>query len=87
MRCRVFLAVDYFSLVNLIGEKPIVPELLQDEASSERICQEMLRLVYDEQAIRQLREDFDFVKGRLGEPGASERAAELALSVIEGHTN
>jgi lipid-A-disaccharide synthase len=74
---------EYFSLVNLIGDKPIVPELLQDEANAEQISLEMERLVYDERAIRKVREGFGFVRERLGEPGASDRAADLALSVME----
>lgn len=80
---RLIVKVDYFSLVNLIGEKMIVPELLQEQANSNRISQEMIRLVYDEEAINQVRKDFGFVKKRLGDPGASTRAAILALSVIQ----
>jgi lipid-A-disaccharide synthase len=79
---RFIVKGDYFSLVNLIGNRPIVPELLQDDANPARISAEMERLLFDEQAGRDMAAGFDEVRGLLGRPGASQRAAELAMSVI-----
>nr|WP_320012939.1 lipid-A-disaccharide synthase [uncultured Desulfobulbus sp.] len=77
--------IKYFSLVNLIGERAIIPELLQDEVTPQRIAQEMAPLL-EESAQRNLMLDgFNDVKTRLGGPGASERAAMVALELLDTH--
>ena len=75
--------IKYFSLVNLIGERAIIPELLQDEVTPQRIAQEMAPLL-EESAQRNLMLDgFNDVKTRLGGPGASERAAMVAFELLD----
>lgn len=79
---RLLVKVKYFSLVNLIAGREIVPELLQEEANPERISQELYQLLYDETVRERLENGFSLVKNKLGGPGASQRAAELALTLI-----
>ena len=74
--------LGYFSLVNLIAGKAVVVELLQDEVHGEALSAELHRLVYDdEHRTRQITE-FAEVRQKLGDSGASERAAALALSLL-----
>jgi len=80
---KYLIKVRYFSLVNLIADDDIVPELLQDEANPVRIASEIYRLLYNQEARNQMQKGFDHVREQLGQPGASQRAARLALSVIE----
>lgn len=79
---KLLVKVKYFSLVNLIAESPIVPELLQDDANPERISNELFKLMYDENEKKLIQKGFQQVKEKLGEKGASDRAAQLALSCI-----
>ena len=79
---RLLVKVKYFSLINLIGEQTIVPELLQDEANPERISDELFKLLYDEEEKKKIETGFQQVKQKLGSTGASERAAQLALKLI-----
>jgi lipid-A-disaccharide synthase len=79
---KLLVKVKYFSLVNLIGEKTIVPELLQDEANPDRISEELLKLMYDEKERQKIETGFQKVKQKLGSAGASERAAQLALRLM-----
>lgn len=79
---RLLVKVDFFSLVNLIGGERIVPELLQEEASPERISEALYQLLYDEAVRAHIENGFARVKNMLGGPGASHRAAELALTLI-----
>ncbi len=75
--------VKYFSLVNLIGEKKIIPELLQDEVTPERIARELARMLTDLPARKNILAGLAEVRHRLGGPGASERAAEIALECMQ----
>ena len=74
--------ISYFSLVNLIADREVLPELLQDEANSERVAEELYRLVFDEKARKAIAQGFETVRAKLGEPGASKRAADLAMSLL-----
>jgi lipid-A-disaccharide synthase len=74
--------LTHFTLVNLIGGRTIIPELLQDEITPERIAQELGRLLHDQQARHQVLAGLAEVRERLGGPGASARAAESVLALL-----
>jgi lipid-A-disaccharide synthase len=74
--------LTHFTLVNLIGGRAIIPELLQDEITPERIAQELGRLLHDRQARHQVLAGLAEVRERLGGPGASARAAESVLALL-----
>ena len=72
----------HFSLVNLIGGRAIIPELLQDEVTPERIAQELTMLIEDQEVRATLQAGLTEVQQQLGGPGASDRAATIALQVL-----
>jgi lipid-A-disaccharide synthase len=74
----------YFTLVNLIGERAILPELLQDAVTPERMAQEVTTLLNDRQARTEMLAGMAEVRQRLGGAGASDRAAAIALSMLTG---
>ena len=80
---RILVDIKYFSLVNLIAGKKVVPELLQKEATPERIAELMGELLFDLKKADEMKKGFAEIKKMLGKPGASMKAARLALSVIE----
>jgi len=77
---RWLINVKWIGLVNLVADRSIVPELIQDEATAERLCQEVLLLLRDPSAYHDMKEGLRQVRQSLGEPGASRRAAQVALS-------
>jgi lipid-A-disaccharide synthase len=77
---RWLINVKWIGLVNLVAGRSIAPELIQDEATAERLCQEVLHLLRDASAYNGMKEDLRLVRQSLGEPGASRRAAQVALS-------
>ncbi|MDH4185767.1 MAG: lipid-A-disaccharide synthase [Nitrospira sp.] len=77
---RWLINVKWIGLVNLVAGRSVVPELIQEEATAERLCQEVLRLLRDPAAYRDMQEALVQVRQSLGTPGASRRAAEVALS-------
>ena len=77
---RALIHVDHIGLVNLVAGKRIAPELIQKDASSQRIAVEALRILRDPVLMRQMRESMAEVRKRLGEPGAAERASRIVYS-------
>ncbi len=68
--------VKHFALVNLLAGRTVVPELLQREASPERMAAEIERLLSDPVARRAQLDALAEVRRSLGEPGAARRVAE-----------
>jgi lipid-A-disaccharide synthase len=82
---RLFVRVPFIGMPNLIAEQLVVPELIQSEVTPQRIATEVRRLLDDPQAYRVTQEGLREVRRRLGTSGAAERAAKLALAMLEKH--
>lgn len=79
---RAMVRVPHVSLVNILSGRRIVPELLQREMRPERIAAEVSRLWAGpsrEIAVRGLAD----LRRHLGERGASHRAAEAVLQLLD----
>jgi lipid-A-disaccharide synthase len=72
----------YFSMVNLIAERPVVPELIQKDFTPPTVAQHVLRLLNDAHARETLRAGLAEVRRRLGPPGAVDRAADAIASLL-----
>jgi UDP-N-acetylglucosamine:LPS N-acetylglucosamine transferase len=59
---------------------------MQDDLTGKNLAQELLKLL-DPQTNKTARENLRAVAHKLGEPGASERAAELILRLIDPSTD
>ena len=79
---KPFIKAKYASLVNLVAEKEVVPELLQLEATPENIHTKILPLLLDKKAAGAMQQELAGVCDQLGEPGASKRAAELVMEML-----
>lgn len=77
---RCLVRVKWIGLVNLVARRSIVPELIQHEATAERLWEEARRLLHDRQAYHDMEDGLREVRQLLGEPGASQRAAEVILA-------
>lgn len=78
---KPFVRVDTYAMANLVAGKRIVPELIQDEFTPERVAEECVRLLTDEQWRKTTVHELRRVRERLGAAGASVRAAEAVLTV------
>lgn len=76
---RWLITVDCIGLVNIVAGRKIVAELIQQEATPQRLAEEAERLLRNQAAYNQMRAALRDVRDRLGEPGASRRAAEAIL--------
>jgi lipid-A-disaccharide synthase len=79
---RRFVRVGTFGMVNLIAGRRVVPELIQDAFTPQRVAAETLRFLTDPTAADEARAALAEVRARLGPPGASGRAAEAILEVV-----
>ncbi len=70
--------LPHFSLVNIVAGKRIVPELLQHEVTGPNIAAAARELLANRDRVQK---DLAAVKAKLGEYGASRRAAEAIMHV------
>ncbi len=77
---RWLVRAPFLSMVNLVAEKKIVPELIQSEMTGERIAAEATRLLNDDAARNRMREDLAEVARRLA---SSRDPMETAAEWIE----
>jgi lipid-A-disaccharide synthase len=80
---RLFVKLAHFALVNLLAGRTLVPELLQRQASPERMAAELLPLLDDGQARAAQLRGLEEVRASLGEPGAPRRVAEELARSLE----
>ncbi|MEJ2169673.1 MAG: lipid-A-disaccharide synthase [Desulfobacterales bacterium] len=79
---RALVRVPHVGLVNLVAGRRLVPELLQHEATGANIARTMADMLQDAHKLNQLRHELIALRDVLGQPGASDRVAELALNMI-----
>jgi lipid-A-disaccharide synthase len=68
--------VPFYSLVNLIAGKEIVPELYQKEFNTDRLFAEIEKYLDDAAIRKRVKMELSLIREKLGEGGAIERAAE-----------
>ena len=77
---RRLIKVKYISLVNLIMDRPVVKELIQDEMNPDNIVKELRKLLGDEGTRSRMRQDYAELHDLLSQGGnASEKAASLIV--------
>jgi lipid-A-disaccharide synthase len=82
---RMFVRLAHFALVNLLAGRAVVPELLQRQASPERMAEEIERLLVDRDARAAQLRGLEEVRSSLGAPGAARRVAEEIAGRLDAH--
>jgi lipid-A-disaccharide synthase len=78
---RMVVRVPYISLVNLVAGRRVVPELIQGSVSSRALVRESMRILEDGRVADRMRSDLADVRCRLGEGGATAKAADIAVAL------
>ncbi len=77
------IKVKYISLVNLIMDKEVVKELIQNEMNVQNVTTELRRVLKDRDTIIRMKRDYADLKKLLSEGGnASEKAAKSIVQMI-----
>ncbi|MGD0907647.1 MAG: lipid-A-disaccharide synthase [Candidatus Acidiferrales bacterium] len=79
---RVLVRTPMFAMVNLIAGKKIVPELVQNDFTPERVASEATRLLDSPSARAEIQQGLAEVRAKLGAPAAIERAADIVASML-----
>jgi lipid-A-disaccharide synthase len=79
---RWFITTPYLSLPNAVAGRKIIPEYYLYWGPPEPIAAEAVEILTNAERNRKMRADLAEVRAKLGEPGASERAAEAALGLV-----
>jgi lipid-A-disaccharide synthase len=82
---RALINVDHIGLVNIIANERVVPELIQKEASPGKIARTVGEILSNPLAFKRIQERLAFVASEMGEPGASEKTADIGLSLLKGY--
>ena len=81
---KPFVHVDTYAMANLVAGRRVVPELIQDAFTPQAAASEIVRLLTDRAHASAMRRELREVKQRLGDSGASRRAARAVLEVARG---
>lgn len=79
---KALIKVKWIGLVNIIAEKKIVPELLQENVRGDLIAMEALKILDDENYRKEMLRNLAVMKERLGTRGAARRVAQMALQMV-----
>lgn len=75
---RFLVDVPFYSMVNLIAERRLAPELMQNEMTGERIARETMNLLHNEQALADMRQGLGEIRRKLeSEEDPMVRAARI----------
>jgi len=84
---KPLVTVNTYAMVNLIAGRSVVPELIQDGFTPAAAASEALRVLRDPAHAARVRADLALVRARLGEPGASRRAAALIVAAARANAD
>jgi lipid-A-disaccharide synthase len=89
---KPLVRTKFFSMVNLIAGRPVVPELIQDDFTPQRVAEEAVKLLSPSQEgkrrVSEMRLGLTEVQTLLGPPGAVDRAADAVAALLQaGESN
>jgi lipid-A-disaccharide synthase len=82
LAARLVVNVKYLGMPNLLAEKEVVPEFIQQRATPNAISEALQPLIENMSARDRMISEFNAIVPRLGDVGASERAAGAIIEEI-----
>jgi lipid-A-disaccharide synthase len=79
---RLMIRVPCIGLANIVAGTQVVPELIQADASPQRIAGEALALLKSPERLAAMERDLGQIRERLGAAGASARVARIAYDML-----
>lgn len=79
---KFLVQVAFYSMVNILAGKQVVPELMQDDFTAPNVAGKVEYLLDHPEARDAMVKELRALKPRLGSGGAIERAADVVVSVL-----
>ena len=76
------LKIKHIGLCNIVADKRIAPELIQNEATPADICQSIADLLEQPATRERMRTDLGQIETMLGKKGGIENTAQLVISMV-----
>jgi lipid-A-disaccharide synthase len=80
---KFLVDVPYYSMVNLLAGKALVTELIQNDFTAQKVASQVEYLLDHAEARARLVEGLRGVKARLGPSGATQRAADTVVRMLQ----
>ena len=79
---KSLISIPNIALANVVAGKRIVPEFIQNRAVPNQIAEEMYEILTDRERYKAIQNELKKVKQKLGEEGASKKAAEIVMQML-----
>jgi lipid-A-disaccharide synthase len=76
--------VNHVGLVNIVADERLVPELIQRDATPEKMADAVTKMLIDPVYSARIREGLGVMKAKLGDAGASAKAAAAVIELLKG---
>jgi lipid-A-disaccharide synthase len=80
---KLLVNVPYYSMVNILAKKELVPELMQHDFNAANVAARVEYLLDHPEVREEMIRGFQALKPRLGRGGAIERAADAMVGVLQ----
>lgn len=80
---KYLINLDYISLINILQNKPIIPELIQSDANYKNLTNELLSLYNDEEKITNILSEYSKIREKLGKYSASKMSAKIITEQLD----
>lgn len=80
---KLLVKVPYYSMVNILAKKELVPELMQNDFNAANVAGRVEYLLDHPEIRKEMVQGFQALKPRLGRGGAIERAADAMVEVLQ----
>jgi lipid-A-disaccharide synthase len=80
---RLLVKTKFIGLPNIIAEKSIIKELIQDQATADNLTREICKILTDNSYAQTMRQNLADVKELLGQGGGSRRMAEVVEKMLQ----
>lgn len=81
---RLLVRIKHISLVNIIADRSVVPELIQGKANANALAETLTPFITEATLRKSVITALESVRNNLGTPGASARAAKAIIELISG---
>jgi lipid-A-disaccharide synthase len=84
---KLLIKVKNIGMVNIIAGKTVVPELIQKDVTPEKIASAVLQILENPSKQEEIKKELSSLKEKIGNPGASFRAAQIIISLLQRYAH